>query len=588
MKWQNRYAAAGAVLVAIAIVALKRRGTGPPPVETGVAVEAPAEAPNGLLGDLVVHTPNASWARLQRGVGGAAGILPVTLPGIVIGLADLDVQLAAELDGNSPMFGALAGDPAAPGVAFAMKLVDTRRARGLLVEGDTARYVAKPVPGMTLLGPKHSGERRFEIAITENGYLLVATSTTDLARLGPYVTRTLPARPFAGPAAATFEVARSALKASIVPRLESFWKDGKSFLLAQDQRMRAERGRAPDFGDPAAIVAAVDGIVGRRLAILGDLERLRITLEVTEDAAVIVGTLGPTKGAAPDKSGGAARTWVETMKVGDDAAVLALPAASLIALSMRDGEAERSEQSKELEKTLTSAMGPRLKQTEALHEVVEGIVKARDESFALAIGLDDPAGLLLRAPVRDADAANKTARALLDLAQNDPFKELLHVREVRQASEDVAGLGKVNLVTLVRERPRPAGAATTRRGREDAGAVAPRKPPELGVTWLTREDEGPRTFLLGAGAEALVTLRLGARPDRALSAEPSLKRFTTALGSDASTVIVAQPLRLDPARANLPTAPLAIAVGKKDGDAFVRIDIADALLREAARWQMGF
>ncbi|HVJ91770.1 MAG TPA: hypothetical protein VM580_18340, partial [Labilithrix sp.] len=60
------------------------------------------------------------------------------------------------------------------------------------------------------------------------------------------------------------------------------------------------------------------------------------------------------------------------------------------------------------------------------------------------------------------------------------------------------------------------------------------------------------------------------------------------IGSDATTVIVAQPLRLDPKRANLPAAPLGIAVGRKGHDAFVRVDVADALLREAARLQMGF
>ena len=37
------------------------------------------------------------------------------------------------------------------------------------------------------------------------------------------------------------------------PKLDALWKDGKSFLLTQDERMRSERGRAPDFGDPAAI-----------------------------------------------------------------------------------------------------------------------------------------------------------------------------------------------------------------------------------------------------------------------------------------------------------------------------------------------
>ena len=44
---------------------------------------------------------------------------------------------------------------------------------------------------------------------------------------------------------------------------------------------------------------------------------------------------------------------------------------------------------------------------------------------------------------------------------------------------------------------------------------------------------------------------------------------------------------IDPMRANLPAAPLVIAIGRKDKDATVRIDIATGLLRELARRQLG-
>ena len=54
-----------------------------------------------------------------------------------------------------------------------------------------------------------------------------------------------------------------------------------------------------------------------------------------------------------------------------------------------------------------------------------------------------------------------------------------------------------------------------------------------------------------------------------------------------ASVLVVQPLRFDAARANLPAAPLLIALGRKDKDATLRIDIANGLLRELARWQMG-
>ena len=590
MKWQRWHVdAAGAALAVATVVALGNWSGGPQPADAGVAVEPPVRAPDDLLADIYVASPNSSWTRLQRGVGGAVGILPATLPGVLVALTDLDVSLASELDGTAPMFGAVAGDPASPGIALALKLVDARRARGLLADGDTSRFTSKNVEGMTVLVPNAAAssrsapaDQRFEIAITQNGYLLVTRSAADLTRLGPYVTRTLPARPLPTESAAVVEIPKSALKTMLEPKLDSLWKDGKSFLLTQDERMRAERGRAPDFGDPAAIVAALEGMLGRRVAVVGDLEKVRLAVDITEDATVFTATLSPG-------ADGPSRRWVDAMKVGDASPVLALPAVSALAVSMRDGEVERAEQSKELEKAIATSLGPRLEDPSKLHEVIEAMTSARDEAVAFALAVDEPTGLLVRAPVRDAGAADKAIRGVFDMTKRKPFKELLRVREVSSSTEELPGLGKVASLMVVRE-PKDSrhGAGTApRRPAGDGGGPGPaaaKTSPPSGVAWST--DQG--VLALGAGAEPLVTLKMGARPDRKLADDPALKRFTSAIGADASTIVVAQPLRLDPKRANLPTAPLGIAIGRKGGDAFVRIDIAAGLLREAARWQMGF
>ncbi len=581
MKWQRWHVVAASVALALAsVVALGKCSGGPHGVDAGaVATEPLAQAPDDLLADIYVASPNASWTKLQRGVGGAVGILPTTLPGVLVAVADLDISLATELDGTAPMYGVVAGDPADPTIAFAMKLVDARRARGLLADGDTARFSAKDVSGMTVLVPNRStsADRKLQLAITQNGYLLVARAEADFARLGPYVTRTLPARPLPVESAAVIEIGRKALETMLQPKIDALWKDGKSFLLTQDERMRAERGRAPDFGDPAAIVAALDSMLARRVAIFGDLEKLRVALDVTDDATVVTATLTPRAGDGP------ARKWVDGMKIGDASPILALPAVSALALSMRDSEAERAEQSKELEKTIATSLGPRLKDPGKLHDVIEAMTSARDEAAAFALALDEPTGLLVRAPVRDAAAADKAIRGLFDLTKAEPFKELLRVRDVSSTSEELPGRGKISSVTVVRE------AKDTKRGtiRRDAGAPttpAAKTSSASGAAWITEQG----VLSLGAGAEPVVTLKIGAQPDRKLADEPALKRFTGAIASDASTIVVAQPLRLDPKRANLPTAPLGIAIGKKSGDGFVRIDIADGLLREAARSQMGF
>src|SRR5690606_18167540 len=111
-------------------------------------------------------------------------------------------------------------------------------------------------------------------------------------------------------------------------------------------------------------------------------------------------------------------------------------------------------------------------------------------------------------------------------------------------------------------------------GKGARGATSPSSRAQAsGAAWRT--DEG--TLLLGLGAEPLVTVKLGARPDKKLADEPALARFIEAVGSDATTAIVTQPLRFDPKRANLPAAPLSLAVGRRGGEAFVRLDVSDAL-----------
>jgi hypothetical protein len=538
------------------------------------------------LCDLYVTVPNSSWGKLQRGIGGAAGILPATLPGVIVALSEVDVALGDELDGTAPMYGVAAGDPADPAFALAIKLVDPRRARGLFAEGDTARYTGKQAAGMTLLVPNRASPRdhRFEVAITNNGYLLMGKTAADLTRLGPYTTRTLPSRPLPAESAAALDVPRSALQTLLKPKLESLWKEGKAFLLAQDERMRAERGgRAPDFGDPAAIIAALDAVLSPRVAIVGDLDHVRVALDIVDDAAVLTATLAPASGPANE-----ARNWIDSMKLGDAAPVLSLPAATALAFSTRDGEPERVEQAKTLERAIASSLGPRLKDPGKLHDVVEAMTKARDDSFALALDLDEPSGLLLRFPVRDANAQNKAIRGVFDLTRAEPFKDILHVRDVKSATELLPGLGKVDVLTLVRgDAPKPgarSNAGGPRRAAPDAGAPPGKPPAGFGAAWAIDHN----ALALALGPEPVVTLKINGKPDKRLADEPALRRFTTALGSNASTIIIGQPLRLDPKRANLPTAPLGIGVGKKGSDAFVRVDIPTGLLREAVRWQMGF
>ena len=148
---------------------------------------------------------------------------------------------------------------------------------------------------------------------------------------------------------------------------------------------------------------------------------------------------------------------------------------------------------------------------------------------------------------------------------------------------------KITVATIAREpRKELARAAPPLRrgdaGAGDAGAGAKRPPKdELGLAWII--DGGLLT--LATGEVPTATLGAALHPEHKLGDEPVMSRTLGALGDGMSGVLVVQPLRFDPMRANLPAAPLTLALGRKEKNAVLRIDVAHGLLREFARWQMG-
>lgn len=560
-----------ALVLAVGAAACSRCGSQP---EAGAAdaAEPAVPAPADLLADLYVATPNASWGKLQRGVGGAIGILPPGIGGMVCTACGMEFSFADEIDGTSPAYGVIAGDPADPSWVLALKLVDLRRARGALVGDDVSRFTAKEVgDGVTEIVPKGTGkgDAHQPVALTKNGWMVVAKRAADLPRLAPYVTRTLPTRSLPE-GSITIDVPRVAIDKILAPKLDSAWASAKDFLLAQDARMRKEHGgRAPDYGDPQAIVAGLDAIVSGRLAIVHDLDRVRIAIDVGDQDVSMTATLAPAAG------GGAATKWVDGMKTGDASAVLRMPASSALAFSSRDSEADRAAQGAQIEKTMTDALGARVPEGDQkkIHDAVEAFSKARGDALAGAVVWDEPRAWFVRSSAADAAAADRALRTGIELTRVAPFGEMLRTKDVAIASEDAPGLGKASVATITRA-PAPTKSS-------DAGA--PKKPEKMTFAWVV---EGG-ALDVAYGEDALLALRASAKPEKKLDDEPAVKAALAPLGDRASTIVVAQPLRFDPKRANLPLAPVVIGVGRQDKTGLVRVDVSDGVLREVTRFFMG-
>ncbi len=534
-------------------------------VATTLAVEAPVPAPEGFLGDLVVPAPDVTWGKLQRGIGGAMALFPATTGALICALAGIDPSLGSEIDGASPVYAAFAQGHADDhddlAFAFAVKLVEPRRAQTVLVDAEGARYAAKEEGGMTVLSPKGGASLRTAIAIARGGYLIVAGKAEDLLRLGPYVHRTVPTRVLP-PSSALLEIPHLALAGTVKSTLLANWAAFRTEKEQQDTEMRkAHGGRAPDFADPKAILAILDGLVQTRVALLADLERAKLAVDVGDADVKAELTLVPMSGDGP------ASQLVSSMHPGDARRVLDAPSDSLLAISTRGAAVDRAGTARDFEEALAKALGERLgaEDQKKVHTAVADWSKGRGDELTGWLVDGKPKGLVVRTPATDPESASRAiheAAALLATpAFKEPLKTFLQIEGVTFGASEVAGLGKVDLATLV---------------------FAKQQSSKLGFAWLTGK---AKDVSLAFSDDPASLLASGSSPKQKLGDDAQISAAITALGADTTFALVAQPLVLEQTAT---PAPLVFGWGRRGANLWAQIELSDLLARAAMKRAGGF
>lgn len=540
---------------------------GPPPGEAPAALEEKVPAPDDLLADGVALTPNATWGRIQRGVGGALGLMPQTTGSVMCSLAGVDLAMGPEIDGTSPVYFALAGEVEAPAWIVVAKLVELRKARGVLLESETAKYTGREEGSLTVLTPKGGAAGAAApvgVGITRSGYFVVAKDAATLTRLAPYATRTLP-RESPPRAPVHVEVRPKALAGRLRPLLERRWQATMSELLESDAKMRsAHGGRAPDFAEPKAIVAVADGLVQRRLGALGAIEKLGVDLEASDEDVHIAAELVGEEG-----DGG-----LSPMTVGSTSPLLDVPKDAIAALLTRSAPEERAADAKDIEAALLTTLGPRLPEAEAakLRSAIGGFARGRGDALTLvALGGERKAkGLVLRTPVsaKDAELARRSVSDAADLLRAPAFKDPLRLKKVARTTGDAKGVGKCDVLEVLIE---------------GKGKLPDTK---LGLAW---EAEGGM-LCAALGDDPLELVARASRPEQKLSDEKTLAAYVEALGKEASFVLLGQPFLVDQSKP-VPTAPAVLAWGARGETRatrrWVRLDVSDRVLRELMKKQLG-
>jgi hypothetical protein len=372
--------------------------------------ETPVAAPPNLLAEGVIPTPDSTWSRFQRGVGGLMAIMAPTIGGLAASMAGSEPWLGVEIDGGSPAYAVMAGSP--PTIVVALRLRNAAHVRESLA-GDSGRFhAAGQQDALALFEPAASG---LALGIAQSGWIVIGKTKEAVAAMGPYAYRTLPTRPLPKAnlhADFVHDVSGrcAAFSTWLVPLAMAKWVDTKVFLLTKDSEARASHGgREPDFGDARAIVALIDRWLAARADAVNDMKSGALDADVRED--VITATLSLEPGAGDSKA------MLDSMRPGP-IAIGALPPDTLLAVAMRDDLAGRKETAKATADGLTRILGKRLTEDDGkqLVAALDGWASARGDWFGVAAG----EGYLIKAPA--GQKANEATKDLVALADKAAFR----------------------------------------------------------------------------------------------------------------------------------------------------------------------
>jgi hypothetical protein len=521
MKRRSRARVLLARWVFVGLVGIGSGCHGPPrALPDGGASPAEIPTPEGLLIKVAVRDPDAMWGRLQRGAGGALALLPPEVGAIAASMLGPDVPFAADIDGHATSYAAVvARRDSTDAVAWslAMPLAGEGTARG--DAGGAGVWAREP------------------------GWLVVASDAAALASIGPYVTHRLPSdASLASGAPVNAVMPAAAVDGFVASAASERWAGARAWLR---ERARTEReahgGRAPDFGDPDAIVDLIDGAVVAGLARLAQAGDVRIEGDAGDgDVALEV-----TTPVTPDDAG-VSGDATPLASVGGDAAI-----ALLLRSGMDDRVARARDASDAVARVFRIEDDP---SRAAVSAAFDGWARAQGDWVTLApLPAGDARAFMVRTPSESAVASRRAAHDVLALARLPAIRRLLRgwldLRLARFGATATEG------EAVFADRSGPSGRAPA-------------------VAWTVAD--GQLSLAAGNDPHGLLEAPLGPLDARAAG-------LVAGVGDGVTFAVLAQPLRLGRLGALGRSAPVLVAGGRRGATAWLRVDLADAILTEGVR-----
>ena len=512
-----------------------------------------------------MRRPDETWKSLRELVSGPALLLPASFPLLVSTLLGAGTEAAGSIDEKASLVGALVQteDAASLDLVVAVHLKNGRSLVAALTTGQSGRFTGErdAKSGILLLAPKR-GKEALELALGVVGdRLLVAGSRAALFAGGPYVARTLPKRP--APAEPVVVLAqRDMLRGPIARSLQRAWRRQEQDLRARARDDRAAYGgRAPDFGEPQAIVDGLSATVASATGFLESLGEARLVLVPLADR------LDARLEARAEPGGAASQILAKSVR-GDLAPLLRLPALSLLGALVRSSAPSREESARTMASGIASIFGERLSEPERAKLEAALLALARGRGDETTLGITQ-SGLVLRTAVADRAELERGIRGALDIlglpAVKRPIESLLGPLTVTRSTARIEGLAG------------PAGRASFR--------VRPRGMPSVRPLELLWAIDGDELFAaLSFDAEAaLGELVKAEAPGASLASDARLRSAAERTGGDAGFGVLLDPALLPGPQSPAQGAGYVLLSGSGGGDrAVLRAEISKAALASLA------
>lgn len=565
------------LVAALAIGCEDDKGPNPAPTAT-VSVLTPVPAPDGLLGEIFMPAPEATWVKARGAVGGAMSLLPQTFGGLVTTLVGLPITSSTEVDGDIAVLGAIVDTPGQPQprAAIGIHVKGGDRVLTQATKGDSPRFTARvdKATNITLLDPK-GAKGPVALGILGN-YLLVAQDEESLLTIGPYVARTMPSSTNLPKDDVTIDVPERALSGSIHTNLKTGW----------------ERVSGRERTSAIQPLVDVDAVMDSALAVIADLARARVSIN-------LVGGAVRTRLAMTPKAGdGAASRMAREMAVGDAERLLDLPADTLVALMWRDRSEARGAAATARAGAIAGLVGKDIpeKDKEMLAAALAAAAEARGDWFVggLSLGPTGPAGYG-RGAVKDEEKLEKALKGLFAASKLPSVKSRLATAKLAVSSgklvvEDVPG--DVHRLKLSRIEDKP---TRNKKVGPPPPGLSPGGEIPASIELLARL--GKEQFLLAAGYDAREALKalIAAGERDNLRGVDSIKETVGSLGGEVAFALVVEPLRIVASRAGKPgaaeSAPVMLAWGTEKESKetiWARLDLANVAVRELVKRRGAF